>query len=177
MPTGLSAVGSVLSLPYIPGANYQWTRDGTAISAATSNTYTLTPTDLTHVIACQLLSAGITATSALVTLGSITLSTYNAVINNTFAATLVGSTSGSTYQVTCPDASVQQLQVNNNILTGIFTSLGTKTLTILETRNGATNSPRQSTVQIIVSSTASFDNNLDLSATGDTGFGLYYGVM
>lgn len=65
---GTAVVGNTLSVVLPSGwatpTSYQWTRDGVAISGATSSTYTQVSADIGHSISCTLGGLPITATSA-----------------------------------------------------------------------------------------------------------------
>ena len=73
--SGAGTIGQVLSVPTYAGATYQWLRNGTAISGATSPAYTLVSADGGTTVSVRVSLAGVSVTSAGVAVGTLNFST------------------------------------------------------------------------------------------------------
>lgn len=82
-------------------------------------------------------------------LGTLSVSPLTATHGEEWAGAITGAYPGSTVTATSSDSTV--LTVDGESVTGTFSAAGSKTVTLTETRVGASNSPRVTTVTVVVS--------------------------
>jgi len=150
------AIGTVFSVNLVPGATCQWYLNGTAISGATSASYTSTATGA---LTCVVTLGAATVTAAAVVLNALTLSTTSfaaGLAAGTALATISGLTSGSTVSIAATDTSGEfavssggtQLLAGLNY--GNLTPGATPTVALTETLAAATNSPHTTDIGVAV---------------------------
>lgn len=82
-------------------------------------------------------------------LGTITLAPLTATEGSPWVGTITGKTPGSVITATTPDASLL-VSPDGLTISGVFSSTGTKVVTIVETHSVATGSPKTTTASVVV---------------------------
>lgn len=119
-----------------------------AVSGTNGATFTVTLSGPVNGTLTAFASQTATIGAATVTLGPLALDNASATANTPWTSAIVGRTDGSTITATSNDGTT--LTVSGDNVSGTFTTVGDKQVTLTETLAGATNSGRQSTAAVSV---------------------------
>ncbi|ACB95751.1 SGNH/GDSL hydrolase family protein [Beijerinckia indica] len=105
---------------------------------------------------------------------TLSLSPLTGTASSAYIGTITGQTPGSTIVATSSDGT--PLAVNGTTVSGLFTTGGTKTITLKETLTGATNSPNTTSINLAINAVSSLVP-LTLSPLTVQAGGVFSGVI